>query len=145
MKAELGRILEKPEIIKDMRGKWNLNKPKMLSTLRKSRGKEIHRILATIEDCSVEDEKGMLYSFLIEKFKFFTTVVSLKGIIIKISECIFLGILEAEDRCIMASLPYALGDRQTHQNKTGELFWEILDVRFVPCCCSDNIFLCDIG
>lgn len=60
LKAELGRILEKPEIIKDMRGRWNLNKPKILSALRKSQGNEIHSILATIEDCTAEDESGML-------------------------------------------------------------------------------------
>lgn len=122
--------MEKPEIIKDMRGKWNLNKPKMLSALKKSRGKEINRIFATIEDCPVEDEKGVLYSFLIEKFEFFTRV-SLRGIIIKIGECIFLGIWKAEDRCIMASLPCALHVRQTNPPKQDRrAFWEILDVRF---------------
>ena len=33
-------------------------------------------------------------------------------------------ILERENRSIMAALPHALGDRQTHQSKIGELFWE---------------------
>jgi hypothetical protein len=39
---------------------------------------------------------------------------------------IIFSILEMEDRCIMASLPYALGDRRTHQNRPGELFWRFL-------------------
>jgi hypothetical protein len=59
LKAELGRILEKEEIVKDMRGRWNVNKQKILSALKKSQNREIHGILASIDDFSTaEDERG---------------------------------------------------------------------------------------
>lgn len=44
------RILDKPEITKDMRERWLLKKPKILSALKKCQGKEICNILATVDD-----------------------------------------------------------------------------------------------
>ena len=64
MKAELGRILDKEEIVKDMKECWNINKPKVLSALKKSKMKEVHDILELMKDCATEDEKGeLLYYF----------------------------------------------------------------------------------
>ena len=41
---------------------------------------------------------------------------------------LFNDIIEVENRCIMASLPYVLGDRKTHKNRIGELFCKIVGV-----------------
>jgi hypothetical protein len=77
---------------------------------------------------TAEDERGMWLSRILSKME--NRIVT----IIKWSyfgspkwNILYFAILEMENRCIMASLPFALGDRHTHQNKTGELFWEILD------------------
>jgi hypothetical protein len=64
LKAELGRIPDKEEIVKDMKECWNINKPKVLSALKKSKMKEVHDILELMKDCATEDEKGeLLYYF----------------------------------------------------------------------------------
>jgi hypothetical protein len=64
LKAELGRILDKEEIVKDMKECWNINKPKVLSALKKSKMKEVDDILELMEDCATKDEKGeLLYYF----------------------------------------------------------------------------------
>jgi hypothetical protein len=59
LKAELGRILEKPEIVKDMRGRLDLNKQKTLSALKKSQNREIHSILGSID--AQQKLKGVFY------------------------------------------------------------------------------------
>ncbi|XP_046863504.1 uncharacterized protein LOC124457270 [Xenia sp. Carnegie-2017] len=57
LKAELGRILEKSDVVQDMKERWNLNKYKMLSVIKKTKQKNISSILEELEDCPVEDEK----------------------------------------------------------------------------------------
>ena len=43
---------------------WNINKPKVLSALKKSKMKEVDDILELMEDCATKDEKGeLLYYF----------------------------------------------------------------------------------
>jgi hypothetical protein len=54
----LGRILDKEEIVKDMKECWIINKPRVISALKKSKMKEVHDILELVEDCATEDEKG---------------------------------------------------------------------------------------
>jgi hypothetical protein len=48
----LGRILNKEEIVKDMKECWNVNKPEVISALKKSKIKEVHDILELIEECN---------------------------------------------------------------------------------------------
>ena len=33
----------------------------------------------------------------------------------------------------MASLPHVLGDKETQRNKSGELFWQVVDVSLFSC------------
>ncbi|XP_046848577.1 uncharacterized protein LOC124442079 [Xenia sp. Carnegie-2017] len=58
LKAELGRILEKSDVVQDMKERWNLHKYKMLSAIKKTKQKNVSSILEELEDCPVEDEKG---------------------------------------------------------------------------------------
>lgn len=58
LKAELGRIWGKDNIVKDIRSTWELKKPQLLSALKKSRSKEVHSILSALEDGAAVDEKG---------------------------------------------------------------------------------------
>ncbi|XP_046848560.1 uncharacterized protein LOC124442069 isoform X2 [Xenia sp. Carnegie-2017] len=57
LKAELGRILEKSDVVQDMKERWNLHKYKMLSAIKKTKQKNVSSILEELEDCPVEDEK----------------------------------------------------------------------------------------
>ena len=50
----------KEEIAKDMKECWNVNKPKVLSAIKKTKVKEVHDILEELENCATEDEKGEL-------------------------------------------------------------------------------------
>ena len=63
MKAALERTLDKDDATKEMKECWNLNKQKILSALKKSKVKEVHDILEVMDDCLIEDEKG-LFNFL---------------------------------------------------------------------------------
>ena len=63
MKAELERIVYQDEILKDMKERWNVNKSKILSALKKSKVKQVHGILELSDDCVTEDEKGW-FAFL---------------------------------------------------------------------------------
>ncbi|XP_046864307.1 uncharacterized protein LOC124458307 isoform X2 [Xenia sp. Carnegie-2017] len=57
LKAELGRILEKSDVVQDMKEQWNLHKYKMLSAIKKTKQKNVSSIHEELEDCPVEDEK----------------------------------------------------------------------------------------
>ncbi|XP_046861837.1 uncharacterized protein LOC124455172 isoform X2 [Xenia sp. Carnegie-2017] len=51
LKAELGHILEKSDVVQDMKEQWNLHKYKMLSAIKNTKQKN------ELEDCPVEDEE----------------------------------------------------------------------------------------
>ncbi|XP_046848478.1 uncharacterized protein LOC124442027 isoform X2 [Xenia sp. Carnegie-2017] len=57
LKAELGHILEKSDVVQDMKERWNLHRYKMLSVIKKTKQKNVSSILEELEDCPVEDEK----------------------------------------------------------------------------------------
>ncbi|XP_046864437.1 uncharacterized protein LOC124458470 [Xenia sp. Carnegie-2017] len=57
LKAELGRILEKSDVVQDMKEQWNLHKYKMLSAIKNTKQKNVSSILEELEDCPVEEEE----------------------------------------------------------------------------------------
>ncbi|XP_031551208.1 uncharacterized protein LOC116288543 [Actinia tenebrosa] len=58
LKAELGRILGNPNIVKEMKEIWDMKKPAILSALKSEKKQEIRSLLFSLEDCDPADEKG---------------------------------------------------------------------------------------
>jgi hypothetical protein len=60
MKAELGRILDKENIGKEIRELWQLKKPQIMAALKKNNCRTVNNILVKMDDCEVTDERGNL-------------------------------------------------------------------------------------
>ena len=46
----------------------------------------------------------------------------------------YAAIIEMENRCIMAAFPHVYGEKSSHKQKIGELFWEVVSVSTFNSC-----------
>jgi hypothetical protein len=60
MKAELGRILDKENIGKEIRELWQLKKPQILAALKKNSYRAVNNIVVKMDNCEATDERGNL-------------------------------------------------------------------------------------